>query len=110
MKNKGYFEFAKYGSIGISWVLSTAVYLYLGIKGGTYLDARFGTSPTFLLLGLFGGVALSLRMLITEILKVVGPGTNRAERNTSALGEGDQGSRCAVDREKSNKNPQEPES
>jgi len=65
---KGYFDFAKYGSIGISWVLSTSIYLYLGYKGGTYLDDRLESAPVFLLVGLLLAIGLSLSTLMTEVL------------------------------------------
>ena len=92
---KGYFEYAKYGSIGISWVLSTSIYFYLGYKGGAYLDARFGTTPIFLVVGLLAGMGLSIKTLIGTILAVL-DGSRPGERYGS-------------DREKSNKSPKEPE-
>lgn len=103
MKNKGYFEYAKYGSIGISWVLTTSIYFYLGFKGGTYLDARFNSAPIFLLLGLLGGMALSLKTLIGNILEIIG--------SKGSKGGGDESedtSPHGLDREKSNKKPKEP--
>ena len=40
-------EYGKYASLGISLVLTTAVYLFLGYRVGTWLDGRWGTEPTF---------------------------------------------------------------
>lgn len=90
--NKGYFEYAKYGSIGISWVLSTSIYLYLGYKGGTYLDERLDSAPVFLLAGLVLAIGLSLRTLVSEILAVTNEIAHRQQK---------QGVR-GQDREKSN--------
>lgn len=66
--DKGFFEYGKYGSIGIAWVLSTAIYVYLGFKGGTYLDDRLETAPIFLIVGLLFGLGLSIKSLIDHIL------------------------------------------
>ena len=52
-------------------MLATAVYLYLGYKGGVYLDERFGSSPIFLVAGLLLGIALSLRSLVAELLVIL---------------------------------------
>lgn len=103
MKNRGYFDYAKYGSIGISWVLATSIYFYLGYKGGTYLDARLNSAPIFLLIGLLGAVALSLRMLISDIIEMVSKSKDRQDQDGA-----DQSYTSAPDREKNNKNPQEP--
>ncbi len=103
MKNKGYFEYAKYGSIGISWVLTTSIYFYLGYKGGTYLDQRFDSAPIFLLVGLLGGMALSIKTLITNILELLGSKNAKVDGD-----EVEKESPRGMDREKSNKNPKEP--
>lgn len=66
--SKGYVDFAKYGSIGISWVITTSVYLYLGYKGGTYLDNKFESAPIFMLVGLVAGIGLSFVSLMKEIV------------------------------------------
>lgn len=63
-------DYAKYGSIGISWVLATGVYLYLGYRGGAWLDARLGTSPVFLVGGVVLATATSLYSLVKELLAV----------------------------------------
>lgn len=68
MSSKGYFDFARYGSIGISWVVSTSIYLYLGYKGGTYLDGKFESAPIFMLIGLVAGIGLSFASLMSEIV------------------------------------------
>lgn len=92
--DKGYFDFAKYGSIGISWVLSTSIYLYLGYKGGTYLDERFESAPVFLLIGLVVAIGLSFASLMAEILALAketskrqppsdGHALDREKRNSS---------------------------
>jgi hypothetical protein len=42
---------AKYLGIGMTWALSTALFLYLGSR----LDARLGTDPWLTLIGAFVG-------------------------------------------------------
>lgn len=95
--NRGLTEFAKYGSIGIAWVLSTSIYMYLGFKGGTWLDDKFQSAPLFMVLGLVVGIALSMQSLVMHITEV-----------TKAM-DADAGSRrkndvSAVDRENDNNN------
>lgn len=63
-------DYARYGSIGISWVLSSLVYAYLGFKGGTWLDNRYGTDPLFVLLCLLAALGMSLYSLIQELLRI----------------------------------------
>lgn len=50
-------------AVGISLVLSTLIYLGLGVWAGRYLDRRFDTEPLFLVVGLFVGMAGSLTSL-----------------------------------------------
>lgn len=94
--SKGIFEYAKHGSIGISWVLTSVVYFYLGYKGGSYLDDRLGSSPAFLLVGLIGAMALSIRSMISLALDVV-KGSKAPDEGASRVG----------DRENRNKSTQE---
>ncbi len=90
------FEYAKHGSIGISWVLTSIIYFYLGYKGGSYLDARLGSSPAFLLVGLIGAMALSIRSMVSLVLAI-----------TSGRGAPDDGASRVTDRESRNKSTQE---
>lgn len=90
--DRGFHEFGKYGSIGISWVLTTSVYLYLGFRGGAYLDEKLKSAPLFLIAGLLLGIGLSLRSLIAELLAIT------AELSTKR----NRASQRAPDREKSN--------
>ena len=62
-------EYTRYGSIGISWVLVTLIYVYLGRLGGTWLDERFETDPLFLAVGLIVAIGLSFWSLIEQILR-----------------------------------------
>jgi ATP synthase protein I len=65
--DKGYYEYAKYGSIGVAWAVSTALYLYLGYAGGTWLDEKWGTTPVFLIAGLLLALTLSLQSLAATV-------------------------------------------
>jgi len=64
----GFGDYAKYGSLGISLAVTTAIYLFLGYRGGLWLDQRLGTEPVFLLLGIVLGMVLSLVSFAKEIL------------------------------------------
>lgn len=67
---RGLGDYAKYGSIGISWVLATGVYLYLGYRAGAWLDTRLGTAPVFLVGGVVMATGISLYSLVKELLAV----------------------------------------
>ena len=73
-------------------MLSTSIYLYLGYKGGTYLDSRFESAPVFLLVGLVLGIGLSFASLMSEILALTKQ-TSKRQHAPDAQ---------ALDREKSN--------
>lgn len=79
-------------------MLATAVYLYLGYKGGVYLDERLGSSPIFLVVGLLMGIALSLRSLVAELLAVLADLDKRKGLGTKTK----EGKARAPNREKSN--------
>lgn len=64
----GFGDYARYASLGISLVVTTAIYLYLGYRGGLWLDRRFGTEPVFFVLGIVLGMILSLVSFAKELL------------------------------------------
>lgn len=94
--DRGVFEYAKYGSIGISWVLVTSIYIYLGFTAGSWLDRRLHASPLFLVLGLLLAVALSLRSLVAEVMALIeetgggqkGKGDEKPPAGTKGRGSG----------------------
>lgn len=67
-------EYSKYASLGISLVLTTAVYLFLGYRAGIWLDARWETAPTFMVVGIVLGMVLSVVSLVKELLVLTKPG------------------------------------
>lgn len=79
-------DFTKYGSLGISWVLTTAIYLYLGFRGGQWLDGRLGTGPVFLVLGLVLGTAMSLMTLTKDLLALDKAFRGRTRRTENSNG------------------------
>lgn len=62
-------DLARYGAV-TSWGFTAAGALFLGIWGGRYLDARFGTTPWLTLTGTVLGVTLSLVSLFREIVRL----------------------------------------
>ncbi len=83
--SNGWIQFAKFSGIGISWVLTTGVYLYLGYTAGNWVDARLGTPPVFLLVGALLAVLLSLWTLFNDVralTKIPGDYGTRTERTT----------------------------
>ena len=100
-------EYGKYASLGISLVLTTAVYLFLGYRAGTWLDGRWGTEPTFLIVGIVLGMILSVVSMVKELMML--------ERSRTAPGRKDVTDPSARDSEKKNfpsdaKNPKTPDS
>ena len=73
----GFRDYGKYATLGISWVLTTAVYLYLGYRGGAWLDARFDTTPIFFVVGILLGMLLSVGTLVKELQALTGEGRKR---------------------------------
>lgn len=67
-------QYGKYATIGISWVVTTAVYLFLGYRVGNWLDARWGTAPIFFVVGLLFGMILSVMTLVKELLALTDAG------------------------------------
>lgn len=63
-------DFAEYGSIGISWVISSLLYVYLCFRGGAWVDAKLGTDPLFTLVGLLVGIGMSLYSLVEQLLRI----------------------------------------
>lgn len=61
-------EYGRYGSIGISLVLTTAVYIYLGYRAGTWADERWQTAPVGMVLGIVLGMVLSMLSLVKEVM------------------------------------------
>ena len=56
-----------------------------GVIAGRYVDGQFGTTPTFLLLGLFGGFITSLYLIYAiyrlQVVNRVGPkGSSESDR------------------------------
>lgn len=70
MKKGAYKSYIYYSNIGITWVLSTAVYVYLGYVGGARLDQLLGTAPVFFVCGILVGAALSFVSLIITVQRL----------------------------------------
>jgi membrane protein DedA with SNARE-associated domain len=66
----GAHKYIRYSSIGITWVLSTIVYMYLGYVGGNRLDQSLGTAPVFFVFGILAGAALSFVSLILKVRRL----------------------------------------
>ena len=56
---------ARYTNLG--WTLVAAI--VLGVLGGRWLDARFGTEPWFLLVGALLGIAVGLYHFLATVLR-----------------------------------------
>lgn len=70
-------DYSKYATMGISWVLTTGVYLWLGYRGGVWLDARWQTEPIFLIVGILVGMIMSVMTLVKELLALSDAGVIR---------------------------------
>lgn len=75
-------DYARYGSMGISWVLLTLAFLYVGYRGGSWLDGRLGLYPVCTVLGVVAGVVLSVVLLIKQVVELERPpGGGKTGRN-----------------------------
>ncbi|KJS20236.1 MAG: hypothetical protein VR72_15475 [Clostridiaceae bacterium BRH_c20a] len=60
----------KYVHFGISFGTTMAVSIYLGFKGGTWLDNRFNTYPLFLIVGILLGVGVTFKNLLDNLKRI----------------------------------------
>lgn len=64
---KPYYRYARYINFALSFGVTAAVALVAGIFGGMWLDDRLGTSPAFLIVGVFLGIGLIFQYLMKEV-------------------------------------------
>lgn len=58
---------SKYIGFATSFGLTMAITVYFLFKGGQWLDAKLGTAPTFMFLGVILGVAAVFKRLLTDL-------------------------------------------
>lgn len=58
-------EVARYLGLGLTWALSTALFLYLG----SLVDGWLGTEPAFTVVGAFVGAAAGFYHLYRQMMK-----------------------------------------
>lgn len=73
---KNYLNYARYVNFAFSFGTTSVVSMLLGFFGGQWLDKKFGTTPIFILVGVFLGIGLTFKSLVTE-LKIL----NKIEEN-----------------------------
>jgi len=54
-------------NFGISFGVTMAVSIYLGYKGGMWLDNHFNTSPVFLFTGILLGIGVTFKNLLINL-------------------------------------------
>ena len=55
-------------ALSTSYAGTMLISMYLGYRGGVYLDARLGTEPIFLIVCLIASIILGLYSVVKEIL------------------------------------------
>ncbi len=70
-EKKRWLKYARYINLAFSFGISMILTMLLGIFGGDWLDRRLGTSPLFLLLGIFLSVGAGFYNLWSELSKLV---------------------------------------
>jgi F0F1-type ATP synthase assembly protein I len=60
-------DIARYLGLGLTWALSTALFLYLG----SLLDARLQTKPAFTVIGAFVGAAAGFYNLYRHLMESI---------------------------------------
>lgn len=69
-QRKRWIKQLRHFNLAFSFGISMILVLLLGVYGGHWLDQRFGTSPVFLLLGIFLGVGAGFYNLWSELSKL----------------------------------------
>lgn len=60
-------DYLRFLGVGLTWVVSTGVFLYLG----TLIDARWGSKPVFSLAGAFIGAAAGFYYVYRQSLESI---------------------------------------
>ncbi|WP_258358842.1 AtpZ/AtpI family protein [Moorella sulfitireducens] len=66
-KKRDYWDYARYANMAFSFGVTMTAAILLGLYGGLWLDRRWGTSPLFLLLGVFLGIGVAFRSILSEL-------------------------------------------
>lgn len=67
---KSWIKYLRYLNLALSFGISMVLTILLGVYGGDWLDRRLGTSPVFLLLGIFLGIGAGFYNLWSELSKL----------------------------------------
>ncbi|HOB29064.1 MAG: AtpZ/AtpI family protein [Dethiobacteria bacterium] len=70
-EKKGFMKYVRYTNLALSYGLTMILAIFLGFYGGDWLDRRLGTSPIFMLLGIFLGVGAGFYSLWSELSKLI---------------------------------------
>ncbi|WP_406677256.1 AtpZ/AtpI family protein [Neomoorella carbonis] len=66
-KKRHYWDYARFANMAFSFGVTMTAAILLGLYGGAWLDRRLGTSPLFLLAGVFLGVGVGFRSILSEL-------------------------------------------
>lgn len=66
-KKQNWLRYGRYINLALSFGIMMVVSLFLGLYGGEWLDRRLGTSPIFMILGIFLGVGIGFYSLFAEL-------------------------------------------
>ncbi|NLI69397.1 MAG: AtpZ/AtpI family protein [Firmicutes bacterium] len=66
-KKQNWLRYGRYINLALSFGIMMVVSLFLGLYGGDWLDRRLGTSPIFMILGIFLGVGIGFYSLFAEL-------------------------------------------
>lgn len=70
-KKSDWVKQARYLNMALSLGISMVLVILLGVFGGDWLDRRLGTSPAFLLLGIFLGIGAGFYNLWSELSAIL---------------------------------------
>lgn len=60
----------KFLNFGLTFGLTTAIVIYVGYRGGQYLDRRFGTEPWLMTAGILLAAAAAFKHLLAEVQRI----------------------------------------
>lgn len=78
-KKKSWMNYVRYLNLAFSFGVTMILAILLGFYGGDWVDRRLGTSPIFLLLGIFLGIGAGFYNLWSELSKLVEINQERKE-------------------------------
>ncbi len=82
-KKLHWIDFARYVNLAFSFGVTLIAAVLLGLYGGSWMDRRLGTYPSFMLFGIFLGIGIGFYNLWSELTRMMerSPGKKSDQKN-----------------------------